>query len=115
LVFKPSLNLGGWTFRKELEEQTDRMYEYAFGLGLDAPRKNITSNLKMGQNKYLKDQGDDSSKLFARLNVFYRPASVPVLDRCLVFLRAYVNDFDYDAVDRDFRENSLTMGMNIQL
>ena len=114
-VFKPSVNLGGWTFRRELEETTDQIYEYAVGLGVDVPEKKITSNLKAGHNRLIKDEGDDSAKLFARLSVFYRPDWFIAGNRSMLFLRALVNDFDYDADERSFRETGFTMGMNIQL
>jgi hypothetical protein len=113
-ILKPSVNLGGWTSDRELENTTDQIYEYALGLGFDIPDKKITSNIKMGHNKLVKDEGEDSSKMFGRMDIYYRPRFLSALDYGALFLRAYVNDYKYDTGGYDFRETSITTGLNIR-
>ncbi len=113
-VWKPSLSAGGWTLDNELQDTRDQVWEYALGLGVDVPSAKVTSTLKVGQNWLQKDTGTDSRKNFARLNVFYRPEFLSRLDYGMLYLRAFVNDFDYSVRDRDFRENSVTAGVSIQ-
>ncbi|MBI4844314.1 MAG: hypothetical protein HY809_08345 [Nitrospirae bacterium] len=116
-ILKPSLYLGGWSAHEELSDDSDVIYEYSAGLGLDVPDLKITSNMKVGQNKLEKEApgADDSSKLFANLSIYYRPAFLSSLNYGMLFLRGYVNDFTYTTGTRDFRETSVTAGINIQL
>lgn len=113
-ILKPSLNLGGWTSREELTSVTDRTYEYSLGTGLDIPAWKITSNIKIGQNKLEKENSSDSLKGFARLNIYYRPGVLSNLRYGMIFLRAYINDYNYDIANNEFRETSITAGLNIQ-
>ena len=114
-ILKPSITLGGWTSREELEDTTDQIYEYSLGLGIDVPTLKITSNFKIGHNKLDKDgAGSDSLKAFARLNIYYRPGFLSGLRQGMLFLRANINDYEYDRDDGDFRETSITTGVNIQ-
>ena len=113
-IFKPSLVLGGWTSRKELTDTKDQIYEYSFGMGFDVQRLKITSDIKLGHNKLEKDNGEDSLKGFARLDICFRPEFLSKLKYDSLFLRACVNDFNFDAVERDFRETSIATGMNIE-
>ena len=114
VVLKPIVYLGGWTNRDELAVSTDQIYEYSAGFGLDVPDWGITSSIKAGQNRLQKSPGDDTSKMFANASIYFKPK---VLDKLqgMFFLRAYVNDFRYTAVDRDFRETSVTAGLNVQM
>ncbi len=113
-ILKPSVNLGGWTSDRELEDTTDRLYEYALGLGCDIPDRKIMSSIKIGHNKLAKEEGEDSSKMFGRMDIYFRPQFLSMLDHGLLFLRAYINDYEYDTDGYDFRETSITTGMNIR-
>ena len=114
-ILKPTVYLGGWTLRDELSDTSDIIYEYSFGLGIDIPKYNITSNFKIGENKLEKDVGDDSQKTFGSLNIFYKPKFLKLFNDAMIFLRAYINDFRYTTGTRNFRETSITTGLNFQL
>lgn len=114
LVFKPAIYAGGWTLDNELEDTHDQIWEYSLGLGLDIPSAKITSNLKVGQNWLNKQEGTDTRKNYARLNVYYRPDLLAGLKSSMLYLRAFLNDFDYTTRERDFRENSVTAGISVQ-
>lgn len=116
LILKPSLYLGGWTASDELADTKDTISEYSLGLGLDVPDMKITSNLKAGWNRLEKDAAgsDDSLKTFVHMGVYYRPAFLAKLNQGMLFLRANLNDFTYTTGSRDFRETSITTGLNIQ-
>lgn len=114
-ILRPSLYLGGRTFQDELNSETDKIYEYSLGVGVDIPACNITSNIKAGQNYLEKGgDGDSSSKTFVNLNVYYRPKFLSKLNQGMIFVRVFVNDFGYSTTTRNFRENSITSGLNIE-
>jgi len=114
-ILRPSLYLGGRTLQDELNSETDKIYEYSLGVGVDIPGYNITSNIKAGQN-YLEKGGsaDSSNKTFVNLNVYYRPKFLSKMSQAMIFVRAFVNDFGYSTKIRNFRENSITGGFNIE-
>jgi len=118
VVLKPVVYLGAWNNADELAapRATDRIIEYSAGLGCDVPDWKVSSNLKLGENRLDKDTGTDSQKTYANLNVYWRPDRLRQWQGML-FARALVNDFRYDpnAVSAlDFRENSLSLGLNVQ-
>lgn len=115
-ILKPSLYLGGWTSSDELADTKDMIYEYSLGLGLDIPDMKITSDFKVGWNRLEKDAigSDDSLKTFASMSVYYRPAFLAKLNQGMLFLRANLNDFTYTTESKNFRETSITTGLNIQ-
>ncbi|NLH38627.1 MAG: hypothetical protein GX445_00995 [Elusimicrobia bacterium] len=109
-VYTPQLNLGSWYSNDELANQTDKIYEYSLGLGYEKPASNITADIRFGQNFLRKEVGDDSDKLFASLNVYYR-TTVMNLDST-VFLRAGYNNYNFSTDSNDFREKSISLGFN---
>jgi hypothetical protein len=119
VVLKPSLYLGGWTSSQELdvERTTDRIYEYSLGLGLDVPSANITSNMKAGENRLEKENGTDSTRPFASLNIFWRPDFLAKA-KGMFYAKGYINSYRYDPNagegSRNFRESSITLGINVQ-
>jgi hypothetical protein len=118
VVLKPVLYLGAWNNRDELAapRASDRIVEYSAGLGCDVPAWKLTSNVKLGENRLDKSAGTDSQKTYANLSVHWRPDSLRDWQGTL-FARALVNDFRYDpnAVSaQNFRENSLSLGLNVQ-
>ncbi len=120
LVLKPVLYLGGITMKDDLAMVKDQIYEYSIGAGLELPKWKITSDMKIGQNRLIKGvpntgtPGDNSAKTFANLSVYYRPAFMAKLNTGMIYLRAFMNDFRYSTVENNFRENSITLGVNIQ-
>ncbi|MBN2419809.1 MAG: hypothetical protein JXL81_10520, partial [Deltaproteobacteria bacterium] len=113
-TLKPGLRLGGWASRQELTSMSDKIYEYSLGADLDIPSARITSNIQVGQNRLEKESGTDSMKGFARINVFYKSDFLPKPRYSMLFLKAYINDYNYDNTDGDFRETSITSGINIK-
>ncbi len=117
VIIKPSVYLGAWKAEDELKDVTDRIYEYSLGIGIDVPEMKITSNFKIGQNRLEKEETgtNDSQKTFANLSVYYRPKALAGLNQGMLFLRCLINDFKYSTGSMNFRENSITAGLNIQL
>ena len=114
VVLKPAVNLGTWYSKDELADETDKLYEYSLGLGLDAPGADFTSDLRAGANTLKKSAAgaDDSSRFFASLSAYWRPKLLANLNESTLFLRAGFNDYAFTTASRDFREKSLTIGLN---
>jgi len=114
MVFKPSVNLGAWYARDELAEETDKLYEYSLGLGLEAPDAGLTGDLRLGANMLRKSAAntDDSDKFFATLGAYWRPALPAMLKDSTIFLRAGYNGYAFTTSSRNFREKSVTAGIN---
>ncbi len=113
-VFKPSIRLGTWSNKNELTSSLDKYYEASVGLGLDIAKYKITSKIKIGENKADRDLSDDSKKVFASLNVYYRPRKFFSFKRTMIYARAFYNDFTYTTDTKDFRENSVVVGIKIR-
>ena len=114
VVLKPSVNLGTWYSKDELADETDKLYEYSLGLGFEAPDANLTSDLRFGRNMLRKSASgtDDSDKFFAALNTYWRPKFMARLNDSTIFLRAGFNDYAFTTTARNFREKSVTVGIN---
>ena len=112
VVLRPSVNLGTWYSRDELADATDKLYEYSLGLGCDAPEANLTGDLRLGQNMLRKETGDDSDKFFAALGAYWRPKLAGAIKDSTVYLRAGFNDYSFSTTSRNFREKSVTLGVN---
>jgi len=114
VVLKPSVNLGAWYSKDELADETDKLYEYSLGLGLEAPDAALTGDLRFGRNMLRKSQAgtDDSTKSFAAFNAYWRPKLLAKLNESAIFLRANLNDFSFSTASRNFREKSVTLGIN---
>ncbi len=114
-ILKPSFYLGGWSLRNELEDNSDIIYEYSLGLGLEIPKYNLTSDLKFGMNKLEKDVGDDSQKAFGSFSIYYKPKFLEKLKYSMLYLRAYINDYKFTTGSNNFRETSIIFGLNIEI
>jgi len=112
VVLKPGVNLGAWSSRDELAETTDKLYEYSLGLGVEAPGADLTGDLRFGSNMLRKETGDDSDKFFAALSAYWRPGLLAKLNESTFFLRAGFNDYAFTTTSRNFREKSVTVGLN---
>lgn len=119
VVLKPSIHLGGWTSNEELAapQATDQIYEYSFGLGVDIPAVKVTSNLRAGSNRLVKEAGTDTTKTFANAHIFWRPESLKRVQGML-YAKALINDFGYSpdvaSGTRNFQEASITGGVSMQ-
>lgn len=114
VIWKPGLYLGTWRSDNELTDETDYIYEYSASLGCDLPQQKITSELKVGQHKLVKDTADDAERLHASLNIYYRPPLLAGLKNPTLYLRGLINDYTYTTGSRDFRENRLIAGFTIR-
>jgi hypothetical protein len=114
VVLKPAINIGAWYSKDELADETDKLYEYSLGLGFEAPDANLTSDLRLGRNMLRKSAAgtDDSDKFFATLAAYWRPKLMAKLNDSTIFLRAGFNDYAFSTTSRNFREKSLTVGLN---
>jgi len=117
-VLKPLVYLDGMTMRDDLILETDKIYEYSFGMGLEMPKLKLTSDVKIGQNRLEKTQSgtDNTERTFANLNIYYKPSLFNrlKLQDGMLFLRAFINNYRFSTQSRNFRENSITLGCNIQ-
>lgn len=119
MILKPGALVGGWRSSEELAEPkvTDQIFEYSASLGVDIPGWKITSNFKLGENRLMKEVGNDTTKTFAQANIYWKPELL-VKTQGMIFARAYMNNFNYQPdvspSAEDFRENSLTVGVNMQ-
>ena len=116
-VLKPSVYLGGWTRNDELGASTDQIVEYSAGLGVDIPSSKISSHLKAGENRLLKDAGIDTAKTFATALINWRPELWSKMQGTL-YVKAAWNDFRYRpnlaGGGQNFRESSVTGGCSLQ-
>ncbi len=114
-VIKPAVFLGGWNFNDDLQNTSDQFYEYAVGLGIDVPKAKITSDFRIGVNELDKENGTDTEKTFNSLNIFWRPGFLSSFNNGVIFLRSYLNDFDFSSDGDDFKEESITAGISISI
>lgn len=114
VILKPAVYWGVWTSKDELAVTSDQMYEYSGGFGLDIPDWKITSNFKAGQNILQKDNGQDSTKTFGVFTLYYKPSLIEKLNQTMFFMKAMWNGFAYNVAYSDYRETSVTAGLNIQ-
>ena len=119
VILKPGAYLGGWTSSEELAapKATDQIFEYSASLGVDIPEWKVTSNFKLGENRLIKETANDTTKIFAQANIFWKP-DLLAKAQGMLFARGYVNNFNYQPQvtpgAEDFRESSLTVGLNMQ-
>lgn len=109
-VIRPQLTLGNWYSNDDLSNQTDKIYEYSLGLGYENIKKGFSADVRAGQNFLRKDAGDDSDKLFASLNCYYKLKISGY--ESTIFLRTAYNNYNFSANSNDFREKSITLGLN---
>ncbi len=115
-VIKPVLYLGGMTSRDDLALETDQIYEYSFGMGFEFLKLKLNSDFRIGQNVLEKSAAgtDNSTKTFGSFNIYYKPPFLKKFNEGMLFLRSFVNDFRFSTQSRSFRENSITLGVNLQ-
>lgn len=115
VILKPSLYLGGWRSDEELVDTTDEVQEYALGLALDIPSIGVNASVKGGTHALETATSGDTDRVFGVLYVSYRPQNILFFKRTRLFLRGSSNDFQYADGNRDFREGSITIGINTQI
>ncbi|GAB4034509.1 MAG: hypothetical protein Fur0012_14670 [Elusimicrobiota bacterium] len=111
-VFTPKITAGAWYSKDELSDYSDKVYEYSLGLGFEKPQNGFSSEIRLGQNFLRKGDptSDDSAKTFASASLYYRTKIMKAAS--VIFLKAAFNDFNYSTNANDFREKSVTLGLN---
>ncbi|EKE02650.1 MAG: hypothetical protein ACD_20C00350G0028 [uncultured bacterium] len=112
-VIKPSVNAGTNFIDDEITNKIDKIVEYSAGLGLDIPKHKITSNFRFGQNLLDSGTGDNSNKIFSSISLYYKPSFLGMFNSSTIYVRASVNDFNFQTRTRNFAEKSISMGLNI--
>ncbi len=113
-VFKPSLSLGTWSNKDELQNTLDKFYEASIGMGVEVPKHRLTAKFKIGKNKAIREEADDSTKTFANLFIYYKPKKLYAFKRSLLYAKILYNDYSFSTDDNNFRESSIRVGINIR-
>ncbi len=111
LIMKPSVNIGAWKTRDKLSFTTDKNYEYAAGLEMEAPSLKLITSLKAGENRMFREGSDDSEKFFAVLSGTWRPGFLDRNIQSYIYFSAKFNQFSYTDDSENFREKSLNAGI----
>ncbi|MDD5022438.1 MAG: hypothetical protein PHR82_09980, partial [Endomicrobiaceae bacterium] len=114
-ILKPSVNASSNYIDDNINNTTDKIFEYSVGLGVDLPDSKLTSNFKFGQNILKASAGDDAESLFVNAGVYYQPSSFFGIKDCTIFTRVMMNDFAFQTDTRNFNEKSISMGISIPL
>lgn len=115
-VFRPRLNLGGWTSRDGLADESDQVWENSFGLGIEMPERNLNTEIRLGRYELIKDAPNaDSKRHFASLRINHRPARWQETRRVMFTLQAGYNDYNFDAPNLDYREVTGQFGLRMEL
>lgn len=109
-IIRPSLNLGSWYSNDELSDTTDKIYEYSIGISYEKPQKGLNGDIRLGQNFLKKENGQDSEKLFASFNLYYKTKIMNY--NSTLFLRTSYNNYNFSINSNDFREKSVILGIN---
>ena len=59
VILKPSINASSNYIDDNINNTTDKIFEYSIGLGVDLPDSKLSSNFKFGQNILKAAAGDD--------------------------------------------------------
>jgi hypothetical protein len=114
-ILKPSLNASSNYIDDNINNTTDKIFEYSIGLGVDLPDSKLTSNFRFGQNILKASAGDDAESLFVNAGVYYQPSSFFGITDCTIFTRIMMNDFSFQTDTRNFNEKSVSVGISIPL
>jgi hypothetical protein len=110
-TLRPALSLGLWNMTDDLLSKSNSVTEYALGTALELPDSNITSHVRFGQNSLNGGIGDSSDKFFASADVYYRLRS---MKNAVAFAKIFYNSYSFTTSINNYRENSITAGMNVQ-
>lgn len=110
-ILQPAIYWGFWDAYNELAGKRDKSYETSLGLGINTKDGLLTSNMKVGQKRMVK--ADGNSNWFANLTMEYK---APFLAKRngKIYLKAFVNDYKYDSdTNSNYRETSITTGFTM--
>ena len=114
-ILKPSINASSNYIADDINNTTDKIFEYSVGLGVDFPDSKITSNFKVGQNILKASASDDAESLFVNAGIYYQPQVFFGINDCTIFARVMMNDFAFQTDTRNFNEKSFSMGLSFPL
>lgn len=124
-VLRPYVKMGGWVSEDERSNLRKRVREFSVGCGLNVPAGRLSADVKLGWNKLkpavARQTGaggpsgvkDNSAKMFGVVTVYYTPPFLAKSNQ-QIFLKAYLNDYNYVVDQEDFRENSVAFGLTRQ-
>lgn len=112
-IVRPSLNLGGSTISDELTDLVDQMWNYSMGLVVEVPSSSFRSALNIGQNKLTRDAGNGSAKWYGTLDLRYKPKWLEQYNGDSIYIRAFINDYNYSVDTNNFRESGIVGGLNL--
>lgn len=115
VILKPSVNASSNYIDDNINNTTDKIFEYSIGLGIDLPDSNLTSNFKFGQNILRASASDDAESLFVNAGIYYQPPSFFGIKDCTIFTRVMMNDFAFQTDTRNFNEKSISVGVSFPL
>jgi len=115
IILKPSLNASSNYIDDNINNTTDKIFEYSVSLGIDLPDSKLTSNFKFGQNILKAGAGDNADSLFVNAGIYYRPDAFFGIEDCTLFARAMMNDFAFETDTRNFNEKSFSIGISFPL
>lgn len=114
LVLKPSIVLGTWDMNDELDNNGDnRYYQAALGLGIDVSSQKISTNLRVGKNRSMRDTGDNLDKYFGSFDAYWNVGKMDPFNRVMLYCKVYVNDMQYSNIVQDYQEQSATLGFKL--
>ena len=112
-ILRPVLRFGYFNSNDEDEGSNNTNFEKSLEMGLNIPDKKISSNLKFGEKEALNDNAEDNNKFFVTLNFNIRPVFLEKYKQGRLYLKFRYNDLQYsESEDKNFTENSLTIGAN---
>lgn len=116
LVIKPTLNFGSIYAEDQITNDINKQFDYSMGLAVDMPKSNLSTVFNIGQNRFISDRVDDSKQFFVNININYKPQSIfGWKTNASLFVRALMNNFDFENKNRSFRESNITVGVSIPL
>lgn len=111
MVLNPALSASAGYVDDDQADIIRKVYEYSASLGLSLPEKNLSSNLRIGQN-FMRVPDADADAVYVSAQVNYSP-------RCMrggrLYLKFSLNDYSYQATGNDYTERIVTAGLNLPL
>lgn len=113
LVLKPSFLIGTWNMNDELSNGDNEYYQAALGLGVSIPSKKISSTLRIGKNRSIRDAGDNMDKAFGSFDIYWKLGKVDPFRDVMIYCKTYINDYSYATDSNDYQELSSTLGFKM--
>lgn len=112
VILRPFVNLSSSYIDDDVNDGTDKLYDYSLGLGMDFPDHNINSSFQFGQNILRSELGEHAEAYFINASAYYRPE---FMKDSVFFARLAINDFAFQTGSRDYKEKSVVLGVSFPL